>query len=316
MNKDTTKETTKQTTKEKLFDDVETIDKELDEFILDPNKWDSFLPYLANHYSVRNNYIISKNKASIVKTLSAWNKENINIKKGEKAIWLLAPKSTKFINLDNKLVPFSKLKPEQFKNINKKDIIYKTFAGFRPFTVFDITQTDLPKEKYPKDYFNYFNFMSSNDLNIEIANKLYEYLINKIAEKYNIKVNYENLKTVSGKLVQNTNNPIIMFNTNNELRQNIRVLFHELSHFLLKHNYEKTKRGICEFEAELSAYLISAILGLKEKESSFRYIKEWSDEILSFKRDERIKSIDNALNTSRTIFKELNLDNFIDNYKL
>ncbi|MGV2393888.1 UNVERIFIED_CONTAM: ImmA/IrrE family metallo-endopeptidase [Campylobacter lari] len=101
---------------------------------------------------------------------------------------------------------------------------------------------------------------------------LFDYLVKKTNEAFDLKVKYENTKSAHGYVVNSLKE--ITLNENLSIRNKIQAFLHEIAHFLLNHNYEKTPRAICEFEAELTGYLVGSALGIKDKETSFSYIKE------------------------------------------
>ncbi|MBU4690057.1 ImmA/IrrE family metallo-endopeptidase [Mycoplasma zalophidermidis] len=301
---------TKQAKKQEFKELIQQIDYELNEFSLDPHKWDNFLPCLMNKYSLRNNLIIAKNHASIVKTINAWHKVGTKVKKGEKAIWLLSPSTARFIEVEGKEILYNKATEEQKQN-NKP--YTKIIGGYRPFPVFNITQTELKKEEYPDDYFKYYKFIENNGYDITKMENLFDYLISRAYDIYGINVKYENTKTMHGYV--NIELKQVVLNKSASLRNNIQTFLHELSHFILKHDYKKTSRAICEFEAELAGYLVGSALGIKDKETSLSYVKEWTNDLKILTEKQRLKSIEEAISTYKQIFKEFELTTFADKYE-
>ncbi|MGV2393512.1 UNVERIFIED_CONTAM: ImmA/IrrE family metallo-endopeptidase [Campylobacter lari] len=100
---------------------------------------------------------------------------------------------------------------------------------------------------------------------------LFDYLTKKANEVLGLEVKYANTKSAHGYVINNLKE--ITLNENLSIRNKIQTFLHELSHFVLEHNYSKTSQAICEFEAELSGYLIGSALGIKDKETSLSYIK-------------------------------------------
>lgn len=104
-------------------------------------------------YSLKNTALIFKQNpyASFCASFKDWKAKNANIKKGSKGMTILVPKTIKYIYDKNseKYIKWSEAKDdikEQAKS-GKLKIYEKLVYGTG--TVFDISQTDYPKEKYP-----------------------------------------------------------------------------------------------------------------------------------------------------------------------
>ncbi|MDG7041146.1 MAG: hypothetical protein JRN66_07825 [Nitrososphaerota archaeon] len=93
-------------------------------------------------------------------------------------------------------------------------------------------------------------------------------------------------------------NKIVVMKVPNESKEPLNTLAHEMSHAILKHNYNDIPRWKAEAEAELSAYLVLTHYGIDYKQESGAYIKRWLG-----KNRLGEEEIDRAANTARQIIK-------------
>lgn len=164
-----------------------------------------------------------------------------------------------------------------YKNLSNEDKAkFKTgeiktkekIHGYKIANVFDISQTNMPKEKYPKNYF--LTFIEEDKENLEQNKKLFDSLKEAIS-KEGIKI-YEGQAMGQVKGCSSTQYKEINLNTLNSTKQNIKTLLHEYAHLKLNHSYEAMSRPECEYQAEMVAYACAKKLGVDTKEYSFDYI--------------------------------------------
>lgn len=188
------------------------------------------------------------------------------VKKGRRAVWILAPSGIKTI----------------IKNVkNKEGIIEQkkvTFCNFRSVPVFDISATE--GEEVKKDFTTYSEVSYAE--------------IEKVALKLGFTINKKPLEIALGGYIENKN---IVLNSNLNLTENIGTLIHEISHGILGHtnSMDLRSKDLKEQEAETATFLLCKQLNINRK-SEF-YLK-------SFELSENIFKSFNCINKAVNIFLE------------
>lgn len=211
-----------------------------------------------NHYSPFNTLLlmfdtnICKGKPfQMARGYKQWQKEfNRTVKKGERAMWILAPNKRKIVEKDEE---------------TGEEIITYAMNGFRPVPVFELSQTE--GEPIPQNNKNH-NYKSCNELKIK-----------DFVEKCNVPVEFDELIGVNG---YTDGEKIVISTHNNEIAQ-ICTLFHELAHWNLHYNhdgeeieiYKGETTELKELEAEAVAFMVSSALGI-ENNYSEKYIAGWN----------------------------------------
>lgn len=232
---------------------------------------DRYLEYLTflskfHNYSWRNTVLIysQKPEATLVAGFNDWkDKHKRYVKKGEKAIRIIAPYYKKFQIevdiLDNKgNVVFI-----NGKALTEKKEIEKLL--FRAVSVFDISQTGgepLPQLTY--------------ELQDTIKN--YQEIFTAISSFSEYPIEFENI--TGGAKGYFTGKRIAINNGMSEA-QTIKTAIHELTHSRL-HNpntdnkQEKVSRDNAEVQAESVAFVVANHFGIDTSDYSFNYIASWS----------------------------------------
>ena len=216
--------------------------------LLESGDWSKFLKTQAkfHSYSANNCFLIlaSCPEATKVNGYKAWQKLNRQVRKGEKAIKILAPMRKKVETDDD----------EESKYI---------IRGFRTASVFDISQTegeDLP--------------VVDNQENRD-ARALLESLM-ELAQAKNIAVAF---KLCRGRgFCQYDGGKPFLININPELSPLYRAktMSHELAHAILHgtDDYQE-HRGDKELEAESTAFVVMSHFGFDTSDYSFGYVAHW-----------------------------------------
>lgn len=279
-----------------------------------------FMSQMYN-YSSKNKMLIKGQYSSAlyVGSETHFNEKGFHINNGERPIKVLVPNQTKFFK-DEK----GKTKPLRFANKFEKEEIkngkIKVFAGktyFKLGNVYDITQTDARPQDYPKIYPNRIN-------DFKVNNKDYLDTVYKLAKDHLIDKGYKIYENVPKSDVNGASGIINESDKDVVITQNlgkgeaVSVLFHEMTHQELHSNitneqYE-SNRGYFEGEAELSAYIISNHFGLDTSESSFPYIKEWTNNFSDIDDKELNNFINNVSNASRNIIN--NVETRLEEYNI
>jgi len=239
-----------------------------------------------NNYSIRNISLIQGQYQGGYGVASYKQHQNngYQVQKGEKSIRILAPRTQDVFKDENNVQKFvsnaNKKEKEQIKsgniNVQKNKIV-----GYISVPVFDITQTDCPPEDYPKLYPNKpenFNFEGS-----ENQFKNFRQAIENYATDKNINVSYKSTQNAAkGYYVPDRNN-IVIDNKLNDKEQT-KVLLHEISHAkmhnknqMIHKDVTQKQTNVKEYQAEMTAYLVSSTFQLDSEDYSQKYLANWTE---------------------------------------
>ena len=212
------------------------------------------------HYSSRNQLLIYHQRPGAVSCLgfSEMKKRGLHLRKGSKAIQILAPMIVKE-------------EDEQTQEEIEK------VKGYKYVNVFDITQTDLAPEDYPKHFPNK-PYIFKYDFNIDDMQRAIQSLANDMHVTIEIDTN-DSVGAARGAYYPQLEK--ILLNAGNTESQNIAVQFHELAHAHL-HNFRKnpkSNKAIKETQAEMVAHIVSKYFGMDTTEKSIHYISSWSNKL-------------------------------------
>jgi len=213
-------------------------------------------------YSYRNQLLILSQmpNATRVAGLRKWRELGRFVKKGSKAIRIIAPHFEKIMELD----------PDTGKLIEKEEVAY-----FSPAPVFDISQTEgdpLPDINITVDGDNYRGFL--------------EMLVDFCTWK-KIKVDFRNLG-INGLYGYSKGGQIAITNTES-INTQVNTIIHEVAHELL-HKGFPTSRQRREIQAESVAYVVTKHFGMENR--SYNYLALYS---ANYKRImENLKAVSRA----------------------
>ena len=263
-----TKSMKKLTNKEKVEKAFETLRTGVIDLINNPNELETFFQaygeqYQYNKYSPRNTVLLMfqtsarKNRMfQMARGYKQWQKEfNRTVKKGEKAMQILAPRQ-KVVGVEVN---------EETGEETKKYITY-----FKIVNVFELSQTE--GEPIPRNYDKNHLYKSTED-----------YQLQDFISKCGVNVEFEDLIEANG---YTDGKRIVIGRHNNDLA-GICTLFHELAHYHLHYSndgdelklYSKEESvNFKELEAEAVAFMVSSALGI-ENDYSKNYIRNWNSNV-------------------------------------
>lgn len=252
-------------------------------------------------YSFRNNLLIliQNPKASMVAGRGAWlAKHKRTIKENDfyKAQWILAPAFKKvqvqIIERDAHGKPIVDEETGKFKKVfTERDKL----MFFATVPVYDVAQTEGP------------------DLDIGLNSSKFkgaEFKVNTMAKcfpKYDIQI--VEART-DGKALHDSNKIQVAKRKNKA--QEVASLFHEIAHHELGHTDTKKRQArfkdikprevkqIVELEAQATAYLVCACVGIDELEGSADYIADWKGNAESIGR-----SAEKVMSTADRMLKQI-----------
>lgn len=245
-------------TAEQKQQEVDELFKVLDEGVanlqLDPEKLKALLAMsaLMPSYSFRNMLLILSQlpQASYVASFKEWKEFNRFVKKGEKAIRILAPR----------------LKQVENEETGEKETIC---IGFIPVPVFDVSQTDgepLPIEK----------FKLTLEGESEEANRILK-LVKSLATEDECKFEFGDTGNANG-YYSPADHRIRVCSTlsgNHKAKTAVHEFVHSRVH---RKGTDGTTAEERECVAEGTAFIICSYFGLDTSSYSFEYVKGWSKE--------------------------------------
>ncbi|MBY7704012.1 ImmA/IrrE family metallo-endopeptidase [Vibrio harveyi] len=132
---------------------------------------------------------------------------------------------------------------------------------------FDISQTTLKKEQYPKNYFA--TFIKGEPENEQYHQKIFNELKEFLGTKNIPVIESESLGQMKGC----TDLESIYLNEHNSTKQNVKTLLHEYGHIKCNDPLEYTSRPEREYQAEMIAYVFCKKFNVDTEEYNLGYIK-------------------------------------------
>ena len=209
-----------------------------------------------HHYSLYNQIILAVHGCSQVAGYKKWQELGRRVKKGSKAVWILAPY----------------LKKETVENEEGEKEESKRLAGFFSVPVFDIADTEGKEIK--------LGMTTGSEVSLD--------KVKGFAKGQGYTVKTEPLEIRLGGYIKEKE---IILNGNLNQVENTGTLIHELVHGELNHNGKDSKVSarVAEQQAETATYLVCQVLGI-ERKSEF-YLKSWQlseDIIKDFQKIDKV----------------------------
>lgn len=197
-----------------------------------------FYKYSPNNVSL----ILAQNEgATFVKSYKEWKDMGSPVKRGATGIKILVPVKVTYLKIgEDQLVQLSKATNEQRELYKKGKLESFQKDYYKIGNVFDISQTEFPKEKYPE----MFSMGYSSDLHKKITTGLIRFSEKEIG----CPVTYEDLSSIAIRGFYNREDHRIALNHLMEDTMNLSTMSHELGHALL-HNH-KTEKSLSQIEFE------------------------------------------------------------------
>jgi antirestriction protein ArdC len=208
--------------------------------------WQYYLDFQSrfHRYSFGNVLLIAtqRHEATRVAGFNAWRKMNRFVRKGEKAIWILAPMV--------------------YKNAGAEDGEHdRVIRGFKFVSVFDVAQTE--GEELP----SICNRIDGEDPAGHFAQLV------TVAQSIGFTVEHHEFEgSTNGDCSHSEHR--IRVETRNTPAQRVKTLVHEIAHALLHESYDN--RAHAELEAESTAYVVCQTLGIDSSDYSFGYVATWA----------------------------------------
>ena len=261
--------------KDRVEDLTKLIDEKIDALI-NSNDWKEYLKFASAQYrySWNNQFLIWFQssvrgfEATYVRGYKQWEAIDRTVKKGEKAMYVLAP-----MLAHRCMQKGCEAKAKYFRGgriyICEKDSNHKVgkfLVGFKDVPVFDISQTE--GEDIPQ--------VTLKDKCENAKPEIWEALVS-LAESYDFKVIVGNAKGAEGYCSHDKKE--IVISSNADFGYQVKILAHEVGHLLMHKDITdyQQQRARYETEAEGVAWVVCEALGVHSDEDnySFGYIATW-----------------------------------------
>lgn len=300
--------------KKKQIDELtDKMNESIKSYQNDPEEELKLLKYLQQFrkYSARNITLIeSQYKGAVgVASYKQHQEKGYNVQKGEKAIRILAPRMQKVFRDKNNQEKFlSKATVEEKKKVESGEIkVQNKLVGYINVPVFDITQTDCPEVDYPKLYPNRpetFKFEGTEEEFETFNQAVYDYAKSQNVPVLNGKTN----SAAKGYYAPADN--FILLRDDLSKTEETKVLLHELAHAQM-HNEQKLKEKnmkiidtrVIEYQAEMTAYVVSSTFKLDTEDYSKMYLANWTKK--DVENEDYLKSLEEVKKVSGRMIEDI-----------
>lgn len=260
-------------------------------------------------YSINNvKLIYTQNRgATYVQPFEKWKEMGASVMKGQCGIKIRVPvMSTSLLLPDGQVVSLCDATKEQ-KELYKKGVLEgKQTLHYKIGNVFDISQTNFPKENYPQLY----SMGYDSEQHATIMDGLC-----KFCSERGVQVSFEDISSIALRGYYNpTDNRIVVNELLNDT-QRLSTLSHEIGHALEQHGVRDISTAQEEFEADSISILLQSHFGIELTESRKEHLaghyRKFMDEIRTanpeIDEEGLIKKVDEALQASMEVFRN-NID--------
>lgn len=314
----------KKSRQDKIEELSQTINDELDAYIENPTLMAELYSFHKqfHQYSLRNQiFIKNQYRGSIqVSSYKNWQEKGYQVQKGEKAIYILAPNIQKVVtDLSNKELGFLNNASQNTKHQIEKGMLQvkDRIIGYRPVPVFDIRQTDCPIEDYPK-YFQQFHLIGKAQHYEEMISALNSYRDSVGVIQIKGHIAHQQAQGANGFCIPDQG--VIYVSHDLEQLGYISTYIHELAHSQL-HKSSTLQTHEEEYQAELTAGVVTGYFGLETQEKVTHYIHNWTrDQTVAQKEhllnqvmklsDQMIEHIEGHLEKEHNLTKDLQRHRF------
>lgn len=287
-----------------INEDIKNI---LDNFKRSPERMKELFEFAAGFYkySAKNTMLIMEQNrgATFVQSFDKWKEDGYHVLKGQRGLKVFVPVKATYVGLknsnDDTLVKLSvaskQLKDMYYKHDSNLTVVQKTH--YQIGHVFDISQTDCPKENYPK----YFSMGYSDEKQDALINGI----INCCEQDLNIPVKIDALNSISLRGFFNPVDNSITLNDKLNSSEELSTLSHELGHAVMEHgiSVSETDTSICEFEADCFSIMMDKHLGIEATESRQSHIVNAFNSFIDGKKEDENFSLDKIIDNVCKKFK-------------
>ncbi len=234
-----------------------------------------------HRYSTRNMLLIEEQfqGARAVGSYAYWEKQGVQVQKGEKGIKIFVPSPVTFIKRETDWVAWKDATKTEQKRAKEGFLPTRKAMYYKIGHVFEYTQTDAREKGLEVS-----ELFASYHRNGSIREaESFRRALNGIAETQDVTLldqPLNELGTAKGCFYPELN--AIALNLRNSDIENVTVLIHELAHANLHNMNRNEEREIelntheKEFQAEMVAYTVAAHFGFPTDEFSLSYLASWT----------------------------------------
>lgn len=261
--------------KEQMQEAFDRINQITQQYVEKPENLTELLEFSSKFYtySVRNNILIFNQNpyASYVQSFQAWKEMGYSVLSGEHGLKILVPVKATTLQLeDGNYVMLQNATREQKQAFDKGELQGASRIHFKIGTVFDISQTNYPKEKYPELYAVGY----PSEMHFGIYQGLKEY-----CKTIGYNVAESDLQSISLRGDCNYQSREIRINNILEDTQKLYTLSHELGHALCTEGLHGASTAKRELIADAVSIMIQSNFGIEITDSRKRHLKSHYDSL-------------------------------------
>lgn len=249
---------------------IQKVKDTLDSFQVDPKKIAEVFAFGSKHYkySYRNSMLIQLQNegATYVQSFQAWKKQGAYVNRGAKGMKILVPVEITYLVINGERIPKSKATKAQLALLSSGAIESVKIKAFSVGSVFDISQTNFPKEKYPELYqVGYQDKEKSNML---------EGIVQYSEKELGCDVDFIDMESISLRGYYLPNSHSIKLNHLLNDSESLSTMIHELGHAMLHQKVEGKSTSQVELEADSLAIMIESSCGIELTENRKMHLAE------------------------------------------
>lgn len=261
--------------KEQMQEAFDRINQITQQYVEKPENLTELLEFSSKFYtySVRNNILIFNQNpyASYVQSFQAWKEMGYSVLSGEHGLKILVPVKATTLQLeDGNYVMLQNATREQKQAFDKGELQGISRIHFKIGMVFDISQTNYPKEKYPELYAVGY----PSEMHFGIYQGLKEY-----CKTIGYNVEESDLQSISLRGDCNYQRREIRINNILEDTQKLSTLSHELGHALCTEGLHDASTAKKELIADAVSIMIQSNFGIEITDSRKRHLKSHYDSL-------------------------------------
>ncbi len=226
-----------------------------------------FISMFCDSYSDRNFELIESQcrGARCVGSFNFWKEKGYSVNKGEKGIKILVPAPFMVIDVDGEKKPYSTATKEERQRAKDGELNTTSVMAFKTGNVFDISQTNYPRESYPQAF-----FLGEDDDRIT---PIIEGLIEYVSEELGYDTDTESDHGFGLRGTCNNYTKELSVNKLYKGASCVSTLTHEIGHAVMNHRMEQNLYKK-ESEADIFGIILTYALGVDVIETRKIHFKD------------------------------------------
>lgn len=241
-----------------------------DSYVTDPESMAEFLAFSSRfyQYSARNSMLIfSQNRyASFVQSFPAWKSMKAHVRKGQKGIKILVPVQKTFLEVGEQKIALSQADKELKEAYKQGKVKSHTQIYFKVGNVFDISQTDFPKERYPE--------LINMGIPDEYHKKAFEAVKEFSSTVLSCPVSVKDIQSVTLRGYYDRADHSIVINHLLDDTQKLSTLAHETGHAMVHRHVADKSVAQREFEGDCVGIMVESRFGIRPTGARKRHLAD------------------------------------------